>query len=186
METERQSCQNILTDGSICNSHDIDSSYFKNFDIKVCNKCKHANKEYELISKKDILDQYMITESSIRLMKFISKPNPKNPHWPEMKLYLRKDCKAKALERWTNEEGFQDELNKRKRSKFAKEIESLNGILSQNSETGFNINDLTASISTSEESLKKKSKNDKNNSKAKNERKLMISKMAASIKGGEL
>lgn len=65
-------------------------------------------------------------------MKFISRKNPHNVRWGEMKLYLQIQVERRALEVWGSEEKLQEEIEKReekrviaKTKKYAKSMKEL-------------------------------------------------------------
>ena len=108
------------------------SSYYCSVNCKIRNRQVYEN-DYDLINKSDIATQYLLSDDSISLLKFIEKPNPINSRYKPMKLYLRKQARIKSFKRWTDEAGLNAELEKRKNLKLSKikddvdEIDFSNG-----------------------------------------------------------
>lgn len=102
-----------------------DRVYVDTFGEYVCNPCKRALREYDLISKSDVCSNFLVTESTVRLMPFILKDNPKNPHWTQMKLYLRKHAMMKAIERWGSEDALEAEKTRRMKEQYERDLEQV-------------------------------------------------------------
>lgn len=65
-------------------------------------------------------------------LKFISRANPHNVRWGEMKLYLQAQVEARAMEVWGSEEKLQEEIKSReekriiaKTKKYQKQMKEL-------------------------------------------------------------
>ena len=65
-------------------------------------------------------------------LKFLTRKNPHNQRWGDMKLFLRLQVEEKALEIWKNEESLEKEHEKRlekrdqaKAKKFNKKLKAL-------------------------------------------------------------
>ena len=65
-------------------------------------------------------------------LKFISRANPHNVRWGEMKLYLQVQVEARAMEVWGSEEKLQEEIESReekrivaKTKKYQKQMKEL-------------------------------------------------------------
>ena len=65
-------------------------------------------------------------------MKFLTRKNPHNQRWGDMKLFLRLQVEERALEVWKNEENLEKEHEKRlekrdqaKAKKFNKKLKAL-------------------------------------------------------------
>jgi hypothetical protein len=86
------------------------------------NLTKLKKEEYELVNKTELSSEYLLTESSIKMMKFLLKDNPKNPHWSQMKLYLKKHAIEKSIARWGSFELMLAEKDRRKKESFSREL----------------------------------------------------------------
>ena len=115
-----------------------DSYLFKTFDLEVCDKCKDTSKDgkHELIAKTDAKNIFCLKDSDFDRrdppLKFISKKNPHNPRYGEMKLFLRLQVEKRALEVWKTEEAIEKEIERKedrretvKAKKFGKRIKEL-------------------------------------------------------------
>lgn len=72
-----------------CGNTSVDIEILKTFEEVVCSACRRSCDDFELISKTVVMNEYLLSDSSIQLMKFVAKPNPHNSRWTEMRLYLR-------------------------------------------------------------------------------------------------
>ena len=138
--TSRQQEKKFLSDGvtagnkdpdvcRTCNERPIDIVFRDAFNELVCNICKAKYDEFKLHNKAEIKEIYLLTDSSIRLMKCLMKDNPHNSHWAQMKLYLAKHGKEKSIERWGSEEALEEERNRRKKEQYAKDLEKASKVL---------------------------------------------------------
>ena len=112
-----------------CGSQDVDTAFFQIFEELVCNSCKFSLPDYELIPQAELSSKYLLTEKTIKEMKFIEKTNPKRPGWAHMKLYLRRHAKERAFRRWGGEDGLAIEISKRNKEKFLKDLEKTKNVL---------------------------------------------------------
>jgi len=121
---ENQRCDNILTTN--------DMIFYENFNEKCCMSCRQLNPaDYDLISRTELISEYLIPLDSIKLMKCMTKPNPHNSYWTPMKLYLRKHARLKAFDRFGGVEGLEEEVKRRKNLKFEKEFAQTKDLLHQ-------------------------------------------------------
>ena len=107
---------------------------FESYGESVCTTCAQSSEQYEQLTQQDVTSQYLLTHSTIRMMKFQEKDNPRNPNWSMMKLYLRKHAMALALERWGSEIKLQEEIDKRNNDKVQKQLESVSNVFSRSGE----------------------------------------------------
>lgn len=189
----------------VCKEGPADSAFLEAFDELVCKNCKLKSDDYELINKADISAQYLLTDSTIRLMKFLGKDNPRNAHWAQMKLYLRKQAKQKSIARWGSEDELENQRNRRKTERFEKEFNKSDDFLGGSSEvepdeTSSTLSKLIANMKgeEAEEDAKKQNTNEDEGRLAKKKkgadkqsaasqpnlkRAKAVSKMASIIKG---
>ena len=115
-----------------------DSYLFKTFDLEVCDKCKDTSKDgkHELITKTDAKNIFLLKDYDFDRreppLKFITRKNPHNQRWGDMKLFLRVQVEKRALEVWKTEEALEKEIEKKedrrelvKAKKFGKRIKEL-------------------------------------------------------------
>nr|XP_022920986.1 DNA repair protein complementing XP-A cells homolog [Onthophagus taurus] len=113
IEPDRPTCEK-------CQKIFAKSWLFETFDLKVCDECKDPE-EHKLITKSEAMSSYLLKECDFTKrgtpLKFISKKNPHNSRWGEMKLYLQVQVEKRALEIWESEEKLQEEIEKREEKK---------------------------------------------------------------------
>ncbi|XP_037072923.1 DNA repair protein complementing XP-A cells homolog [Pollicipes pollicipes] len=115
--SERPACDEC--DAAVASSFLVDS-----FDCAVCDAChkEHAEK-YALVTRTEAKNEYILRDSDLDerepLLRFITRRNPHNPRWGQMKLYLRLQVEERALLVWGSEEELerQHELRDKKREK---------------------------------------------------------------------
>lgn len=134
LEFDRPICIN-------CTAQFGKSWLFETFDYKVCDDCKSKasekdEDEFKLITKTEAMKEYLLKECDLDKreppLKYISKKNPHNVNWGEMKLYLRLQVEERALEVWGSKEKIEEETQKReekkilsKHKKYQKEMKQL-------------------------------------------------------------
>lgn len=94
----------------------------------VCQSCSQYSEQYEQLTKSDVSTQYLLTDSTIRMMKYQEKDNPRNSNWSMMKLYLRKHAITQALERWGTLAQLEIEKEKRNLEKLDKQTEAVSSL----------------------------------------------------------
>lgn len=97
-----------------CDDQFAESYLQKNFEYSCCDKCKNLDETHELITKTSARDEYLLKDCDFDRreppLKFISRKNPHKSTWAEMKLYLKLQVEARALEVY----GSFDEIKKQK------------------------------------------------------------------------
>lgn len=156
-------CQAILagTDSEICGSLNIDKQLHEHFNELVCYSCKSlatfplsssssassSINPYRLLSKQEAMKELLIPADAFQLFKFLPKPNPHNPHWQPMKLYLTKQLLTYSLLRYGGGgrgegsegeagekkglEGLEEEKKKREEKKYAKALAKTERLLEE-------------------------------------------------------
>ncbi|XP_071507134.1 DNA repair protein complementing XP-A cells homolog [Diadema antillarum] len=113
-----------------------DSYLFKHFDHPVCDECKDLDEKHELITKTDARNTYLMKDADFDkrepALKFITRKNPHNIRWGEMKLFLKSQVEKRALEVWGDEASLEEAreqriLNreKQKQKKYDKKVKEL-------------------------------------------------------------
>lgn len=121
IEPERPSCVE-------CSEKFPDSFLFQNFDYPVCDKCRDNEDKHALITRTEAKNEYLLKDCDFDkrepVLKYISRKNPHNTNWGEMRLYLQLQVEKRALEIWGSEEALEEEREKREekkeKSKFKK------------------------------------------------------------------
>lgn len=84
-----------------CQEEFADSFLYKSFAVSVCDKCKNEENA-ALITKTTAREEFLLKDCDFDKreppLRFISRKNPHKSTWAEMKLYLRSQVEARALE----------------------------------------------------------------------------------------
>lgn len=84
-----------------CEEEYADSYLYKNFGLSVCDKCK-TEENSMLITKTMAREEFLLKDCDFDRreppLRFVSRKNPHKSTWAEMKLYLRSQVEARALE----------------------------------------------------------------------------------------
>lgn len=107
-----------------CGEEFIESYLFKNFGVSCCEKCKNEENS-ELITKTTARDEFLLKDCDFDLrdppLRFMSRKNPHKSTWAEMKLYLRSQVEARALEVFGSFDKIKEQKELREEKKeFAK------------------------------------------------------------------
>lgn len=69
-----------------------ESYLMKNFGYSVCDKCRDPDDKHSLITRSESKTEYLLKDCDLDkrepILRFISRKNPHNERWGEMKLYL--------------------------------------------------------------------------------------------------
>jgi len=108
----------------VCGSGLVDPTFQEGFGILVCSPCKsNDEEEYGLMTKGDAVAEFLLQEGTVRVMPFLERSNPRNTKYTKMKLYCRKQLRAKAYERWEGPEGLEEEMDRRKKRRYESALE---------------------------------------------------------------
>lgn len=121
IEPERPTCEE-------CSEKFGDSFLFQNFDYPVCDTCRDNDDKHALITRTEAKHEYLLKDCDFDRrepeLKFITKKNPHNPQWGQMKLYLQLQIEKRAIEVWGSEEKLELEREmrdeKKEKSQFKK------------------------------------------------------------------
>lgn len=119
-----------------CQKPFIESYLMKYFDYSICDDCYDRDEKHSLITRSDAKAEYLLKDCDFDKrqppLKFITKKNPHNVRWGEMKLYLHLQVEKRALEVWGSEESLaaqhaerDDKRDKSKLKKFNKNMKQL-------------------------------------------------------------
>ncbi|XP_065086644.1 DNA repair protein complementing XP-A cells homolog [Ochlerotatus camptorhynchus] len=104
-----------------CADRFADSYLLATFDYKVCDACRDSDEKHSLITRTEAKQEYLLKDCDLDkrqpMLKFISRKNPHNERWGEMKLYLHIQVEQRALEVWGSEDNLikEKELRDEKR-----------------------------------------------------------------------
>ncbi|KAK0425637.1 hypothetical protein QR680_009298 [Steinernema hermaphroditum] len=83
----------------------------------VCDGCRDDQGAHKLIARTEAKKQYLLKDEDFDLRKpvlrYISRKNPHNPRYGDMKLYLKLQVEARMLEVYDSWEGFEEAREKR-------------------------------------------------------------------------
>ena len=114
--------RNIRSDVcEICNAISIIQQYREVFQICICSKCKRTNPEYELVTKSQASQIYLIQNDALQYIPHIEQQSSSSTapsFYNPVKLYCRKILIQKAIERWGSLDGLEEERSRRKKKKY--------------------------------------------------------------------
>ena len=94
----------------------IDAEFYENFRVVVCFSCKDTDNIYTIITKTQARSEFLLTDEELAdfaLLPSISRKNPHNPRWADMKLYLKKQVRDYAIKKHGSEEALKLALSNR-------------------------------------------------------------------------
>uniref|UniRef100_A0A1B0GA41 F-actin-capping protein subunit alpha n=1 Tax=Glossina morsitans morsitans TaxID=37546 RepID=A0A1B0GA41_GLOMM len=111
-----------------CGDSFVDSFLINNFKYNVCDKCHDPEDEHALITRTEAKAEYLLKDCDFDKrdppLLYISRKNPRNVQWGEMKLYLHLQVEQRAMEVWGDEKKLmqqhENRLEKREVSKIRK------------------------------------------------------------------
>uniref|UniRef100_A0A1A9V625 XPA C-terminal domain-containing protein n=1 Tax=Glossina austeni TaxID=7395 RepID=A0A1A9V625_GLOAU len=111
-----------------CGDSFVDSFLINNFKYNVCDKCHDPEDEHALITRTEAKAEYLLKDCDFDKrdppLLYISRKNPRNVQWGEMKLYLHLQVEQRAMEVWGDEKELmqqhENRLEKREVSKIRK------------------------------------------------------------------
>ena len=78
----------------------------------------------EYITKQEAMKVYCLPQGTLDVCRNgITKPNPKHATWSDMKLYLRKEIRFRAYQRYGGMVGLIEERNRRNHARLQKDME---------------------------------------------------------------
>lgn len=85
---------------------------------------------FNLVTKTEAKSKYLLQDCDIDKrgppLKFITRKNPHNSRWGDMKLYLELQVKERAMEVWESEENLQLEKEKREEKRVVSKTKKYN------------------------------------------------------------
>lgn len=107
----------------MCSKSLLDSYLWDNFNYAVCDKCRDDKDAHKLIARTEAKVKYMLKDCDLDLRKpvlrYISKKNPHNPRYGDMKLYLKPQLEQRCLEIYGSWEKFNESKETRAAQKEA-------------------------------------------------------------------
>uniref|UniRef100_A0A182MIZ7 XPA C-terminal domain-containing protein n=1 Tax=Anopheles culicifacies TaxID=139723 RepID=A0A182MIZ7_9DIPT len=108
-----------------CGDRFADSYLLSTFDYSVCDACRDSDGQHSLITRTEAKQEYLLKDCDLDRrdppLKYISRKNPHNVRWGEMKLYLHLQIEKRALEIWGSEEQLlREKAEREEKREFAK------------------------------------------------------------------
>ncbi|CDQ57622.1 DNA repair protein complementing XP-A cells homolog [Oncorhynchus mykiss] len=129
----------IKADYLVCDDCDktfMDSYLSNGFDLAVCDNCRDYEVKHKLVSRTEAKQLYLLKDCDLDqrepVLRFVLRKNPHNPHWGDIKLYLRLQVEKRSLEVWGSEEALEEAKEAReenrevqKQKRFNKKVKEL-------------------------------------------------------------
>ncbi|XP_015187906.1 PREDICTED: DNA repair protein complementing XP-A cells homolog [Polistes dominula] len=113
-----------------CSKEFKDSYLLQTFNLQVCDLCRDSEGKHSLITKSEAKQEYLLRDYDFDkrepALKYITRKNPHNPHWGEMKLYLHLQVEERALEVWGTEDNLLNEKLKREVKREETKMKNFN------------------------------------------------------------
>lgn len=118
-----------------CEEEFVESYLQKYFELSCCDKCKNLDETHELITKTAAREEYLLKDCDFDRreppLKFISRKNPHKSTWAEMKLYLKLQVEARAIEIYGSLEEIQKQKEEREEKRQVSKIKKYNKQLTE-------------------------------------------------------
>ncbi|KAL1023610.1 hypothetical protein UPYG_G00043480 [Umbra pygmaea] len=121
------------TDYLLCDDCDkpfMDSYLSNGFDLAVCDTCRDNEVKHKLISRTEAKQSYLLKDCDLDkrepVLRFVLRKNPHNPHWGDMKLYLKLQVEKRSLEVWGSEEALEEAKEAREENREVKKHKQFN------------------------------------------------------------
>ncbi|CAL8111771.1 unnamed protein product [Orchesella dallaii] len=113
-----------------CENEFQDSFLFKNYDFPVCDSCKDIDEKHKLITRTDAKNEYLLKDVDLDkrepILRFMTKPNPHNSSWGDMKLYLRLQIEERAIVVWGSLDKIDEQQEVREENRVKTKIKKYN------------------------------------------------------------
>uniref|UniRef100_A0AAG5D7G7 XPA C-terminal domain-containing protein n=1 Tax=Anopheles atroparvus TaxID=41427 RepID=A0AAG5D7G7_ANOAO len=113
-----------------CGDRFADSYLLNTFDYAVCDACREPDDQHSLITRTEAKQEYLLKDCDLDRreppLKYISRKNPHNVRWGEMKLYLHLQIEKRALEVWGSEENLMREKELREEKREVSKVKKYN------------------------------------------------------------
>ncbi|XP_037944915.1 DNA repair protein complementing XP-A cells homolog [Teleopsis dalmanni] len=113
-----------------CGDQFVDSFLYNNFQYSVCDKCRDPDERHSLITRTEAKAEYLLKDCDFDrrepILRFISRKNPHNVRWGEMKLYLHLQVQQRAMEIWGTEEELMRQHENREEKREVSKVRKYN------------------------------------------------------------
>lgn len=118
-----------------CDKPFIESYLLKYFVYSVCDECYDRNEKHSLITRTDAKNEFLLKDCDFDKreppLKYITRRNPHNVRWGEMKLYLRLQIEQRALEVWGTAEQLAEQHASRDEKREISKLKKFNKNMKQ-------------------------------------------------------
>ena len=109
-----------------CNDAEGQKKFFEAFGLSVCYQCqqlaKGAGGKYQVITKSKAKDEYLLTDRQLDRAQgglgCMTRPNPHDSRYGDMRLYLRSQAERLALKAWGSDEALFVEKERRSKERL--------------------------------------------------------------------
>uniref|UniRef100_A0A182NH84 XPA C-terminal domain-containing protein n=1 Tax=Anopheles dirus TaxID=7168 RepID=A0A182NH84_9DIPT len=113
-----------------CGDRFADSYLLNTFAYAVCDACRDPDGQHSLITRTEAKQEYLLKDCDLDRreppLKYVSRKNPHNVRWGEMKLYLHLQIEQRALEVWGSEERLLQEKEDRDEKREVAKVKKYN------------------------------------------------------------
>lgn len=85
------------------------------------------------ITKTEAMKLYCLPIGTLNICSYITKPNPRQSKWKEMKLYNRNEIRRRARERFGGLDGLKEERRRREMKRFERDLDVVDGVFGNSS-----------------------------------------------------
>ncbi|KAK9500169.1 hypothetical protein O3M35_001481 [Rhynocoris fuscipes] len=140
-----------------CKKEFISSFLLNHFDHPVCDGCRDNEDKHSLITKTEAKCEYLLKDCDLDKreppLKFISRKNPHNTNWGEMKLYLHLQVEKRAIEVWGSLDKIQEAMDNREQKRtvmksknYSKKLKALrmavrSSVYNKTTTSGFHVHE---------------------------------------------
>lgn len=118
-----------------CSEEYIESYLNTNYGYSCCDKCKDTDEKHILITRTEAKNDFLLKDCDFDRreppLKYISRKNPLNNRYAEMKLYLLLQVEKRAIEVWGSLEEIQKQRELREEKREVTKIKKYNKNLKQ-------------------------------------------------------
>ncbi|XP_014666514.1 PREDICTED: DNA repair protein complementing XP-A cells homolog isoform X2 [Priapulus caudatus] len=119
-----------------CGKDFYESFLYEKFGLSVCNNCRDNDGKHALVTKTVAKSEFLLKDCDLEkrepLLRYIVRKNPHNDRWGDMKLFLRSQVEARAMEVWESQEKLEEAREQReenrqttKQKQFNKKLKAL-------------------------------------------------------------
>lgn len=109
-----------------CASPDVDGRFLRWFGVCVCDACKREHPDrFGLCTKTEAREDFLLTDSEVDKLPHVLRPNPHNPNWKDMKLFLLEHVHELAMKKYGSEQGLEQAFEAKRHVRHKKQTKQL-------------------------------------------------------------